>query len=93
VYGACTRDRDNVCLIMELMEGGNLFQRIYDRKKRRMSYLEILQVRCGFPGVLIGADAAARGVGVRWGLWRQHLVSHAVGLDCTGLAVISAGHC
>lgn len=27
------------------MEGGNLFQRIYDRCKRRMSYLEILQVR------------------------------------------------
>ncbi len=55
VYGACTSDRYNVCLIMELMEGGNLFQRIYDRKKRRMSYLEILQVRlaharcrCGF---------------------------------------------
>lgn len=45
VYGACTRDRANVCLIMELMEGGNLFQRIYDHSKRRMSYLEILQVR------------------------------------------------
>lgn len=30
---------------LQLMEGGNLFQRIYDRCKRRMSYLEILQVR------------------------------------------------
>ena len=29
---------------LQLMEGGNLFQRIYDRCKRRMSYLEILQV-------------------------------------------------
>lgn len=48
VYGACTRDRFNVCLIMELLEGGNLFQRIYDRKKRRMSYLEILQARGSF---------------------------------------------
>ena len=44
VYGACTRDPTNVCLIMELMDGGNLFQRIYDRKKRRLSYLDILQV-------------------------------------------------
>ena len=26
------------------MEGGSVFQRIYDRNKRRMSYLEILQV-------------------------------------------------
>eukprot|EP00887_Chlorella_sp_A99_P004370 scaffold15.g4370.t1 len=30
---------------LELMEGGSLFQRIYDRKRRRMSYLEILQAR------------------------------------------------
>ncbi|KAL4420504.1 hypothetical protein ABPG75_010160 [Micractinium tetrahymenae] len=44
VYGACTADREHVCLIMELLEGGNLFQRIYDRNKRRMSYLEILQL-------------------------------------------------
>lgn len=44
VYGACTGDRDHVCLIMELCENGNLFQRIYDRRRRRMSYLEILQV-------------------------------------------------
>ena len=36
VYGACTADTRHVCLIMELMEGGNLFQRIYDRNKRRM---------------------------------------------------------
>ena len=28
------------------MEGGNLFQRIYDRCKRRMGYLEILQASC-----------------------------------------------
>jgi serine/threonine protein kinase len=52
VYGACTRDRQHVSLIMELMEGGSLHQRIYDRCKRRMGYLEILQVgrpSCGAP--------------------------------------------
>ena len=29
---------------MELVPGGNLAERIYDRNKRRMSYIEILQV-------------------------------------------------
>ena len=44
VYGACTDDRNKCCLIMELMKGGNLYQRIHDKKRRRMSYIEILQV-------------------------------------------------
>jgi serine/threonine protein kinase len=44
VYGACTADRAHVALIMELLEGGSLHQRIYDRCRRRMGYLEILQV-------------------------------------------------
>ena len=44
MYGACTEDPEHVCLIMERMEG-NLQQRIYDPNKRRMGYLEILQVR------------------------------------------------
>lgn len=44
VYGACTGDRAKCCLIMELIPGGNLFQRIYDRRRRRMTYLEILQL-------------------------------------------------
>ncbi|KAK9807897.1 hypothetical protein WJX72_012460 [[Myrmecia] bisecta] len=44
VYGACLKDAANVCLIMELVAGGSLAQRIYDRHKRRMTYLEILQV-------------------------------------------------
>lgn len=44
VYGACTSDRARCCLIMELVTGGNLFQRIYDRNKRRLTYLEILQL-------------------------------------------------
>jgi len=44
VYGACTQDKDHVCLIMELCENGNLASRIYDRRRRRMSYLEILQI-------------------------------------------------
>ena len=44
VYGACTDDRNKCCLIMELMQGGNLYQRIHDKKRRRMTYIEILQV-------------------------------------------------
>ena len=44
VYGACTDDRNKCCLIMELMKGGNLYQRIHDKKRRRMTYIEILQV-------------------------------------------------
>jgi len=44
VHGACTSDRARCCLIMELAPGGNLFQRIYDRNKRRLTYMEILQL-------------------------------------------------
>ncbi len=44
VYGACTDDRNKCCLIMEHMKGGNLYQRIHDKKRRRMTYIEILQV-------------------------------------------------
>lgn len=45
VYGACQAgDAATACLIMELVPGGSLGGRIYDRHKRRMSYLEILQV-------------------------------------------------
>lgn len=43
VYGACTDDRNKCCLIMELMKGGNLYQRIHDRNRRRLTYIEILQ--------------------------------------------------
>ena len=44
VYGACTDDKNRCCLIMELMNGGNLYQRIHDRNKRRITYIEILQI-------------------------------------------------
>ncbi|KAK2078084.1 hypothetical protein QBZ16_003952 [Prototheca wickerhamii] len=44
VLGASTSRPESMCLIMELMEGGNLGQRIYDRHKRRLGYLEILQL-------------------------------------------------
>uniref|UniRef100_A0A1D1ZQR8 Protein kinase domain-containing protein n=1 Tax=Auxenochlorella protothecoides TaxID=3075 RepID=A0A1D1ZQR8_AUXPR len=44
VLGASTARPESLCLIMELMEGGNLAQRIHDRHKRRLGYLEILQV-------------------------------------------------
>ena len=45
MYGACLAgDASTACLIMELLPGGSLAARIYDRHKRRMGYLEILQV-------------------------------------------------
>ena len=44
VHGACLGDASSACLIMELMASGNLAERIYNPHKRRMSYLEILQV-------------------------------------------------
>ncbi|KDD72426.1 protein kinase, partial [Helicosporidium sp. ATCC 50920] len=44
VHGASVRDARNVCLIMELMRGGNLAQRIHDRHKRRLGYLDILRL-------------------------------------------------
>ena len=45
MYGACLAgDASTACLIMELVPGGSLAARIYDRHKRRMGYLEILQV-------------------------------------------------
>lgn len=71
MYGACTADREHVCLIMELMEGGSLHQRIYDRCKRRMGYLEILQVWAGLyhrgrPRVKGSARAARGGMRGDW---------------------------
>lgn len=44
VYGASLRDPASACLVMELVEGGNLHQRIYDRSRPWLTHLEILQV-------------------------------------------------
>lgn len=43
VLGACLGEPAQACLIMELVEGGSLAQRIHDRKKRRLTYMQILQ--------------------------------------------------
>lgn len=43
VLGACLGEPSQACLIMELVEGGSLAGRIHDRKKRRLTYLQILQ--------------------------------------------------
>ena len=45
VYGASLKDPAHACLVMELVKGGNLHQRIYDRSTPRLTHLEILQVR------------------------------------------------
>lgn len=44
LLGACLTNKDNVCLIMELIENGNLSKRIHNRKLRKMEYLEVLQI-------------------------------------------------
>eukprot|EP00803_Ostreobium_quekettii_P002922 evm.model.scf_229.2 EVM.evm.TU.scf_229.2 scf_229:27456-37448(-) len=44
VLAACFKDKENVCLIMELVEGGNLSQRIHNRNKRKLDYLEVLKL-------------------------------------------------
>ncbi|KAK9918851.1 hypothetical protein WJX75_007510 [Coccomyxa subellipsoidea] len=44
VYGASLRDPVSACLVMELVMGGNLHQRIYDSSKPRLTHLEILQI-------------------------------------------------
>lgn len=44
VYGASLKDHKNACLVMELVKGGNLHQRIYDRSAPRLTHLEVLQV-------------------------------------------------
>lgn len=44
LLGASFSDRLHVGLIMELVEGGNLAERIYAPNKRRLDYLEILQI-------------------------------------------------
>lgn len=44
VLGACVKDRSSICLIMELVEGGNLFQRIHNPLKPRLTAIESLKV-------------------------------------------------
>jgi serine/threonine protein kinase len=44
LLAACLNDKDNICLIMELIENGNLSKRIHNRKLRKMEYLKVLQV-------------------------------------------------
>lgn len=44
VFGACLQAEETVCLIMELAEGGSLYQRIHDPTRPRMTLVEALQV-------------------------------------------------
>ena len=44
LLGACLTDKNRICLIMELVENGNLSKRIHNRKIRKMEYFQILQV-------------------------------------------------
>ena len=44
VYGACLQSSATICLIMELVAGGNLYQLIHHSKGSRMSLIDALQV-------------------------------------------------
>ncbi|MEW5302145.1 MAG: hypothetical protein WDW36_004954 [Sanguina aurantia] len=44
LLGASLGDRQHLALIMDLAEGGNLSERIHSIRKRRLGYLEVLQV-------------------------------------------------
>ena len=57
MYGASLKDPGSACLVMELVPGGNLHQRIYDRSLPRMTHLDILQVR-GAPSCCALQDGA-----------------------------------
>lgn len=46
LLGASLGDRQHLALIMDLAEGGNLSERIHSIRKRRLGYLEVLQVGC-----------------------------------------------
>jgi hypothetical protein len=57
VLGACLDGTSTICLIMELVEGGNLHQRIHDPRRPRMTLLEALEVRSPLPATLFNAHA------------------------------------
>ena len=44
VLGACLKDRASACLIMELVDGGNLFHRLHDQTRPRLTTIQALQV-------------------------------------------------
>lgn len=44
VYGASLKDPGNACLVMELVRGGNLHQRIFDRNLPKLTHMQILQI-------------------------------------------------
>lgn len=46
LLGASMQDPEHLCLIMELLPGGSLHDRLYKRPNhRQLTYLEIVQVR------------------------------------------------
>ncbi len=53
MLGGCLGLPEKACLIMELVEGGNLADRIHDRRKRRLTYLQILQASGSFAILLV----------------------------------------
>lgn len=44
VYAACLSDAGRSCVVMELVRGGCLAQRIHDRTRPPLTYLQVLQI-------------------------------------------------
>ncbi|KAF6257343.1 hypothetical protein COO60DRAFT_1626853 [Scenedesmus sp. NREL 46B-D3] len=76
----CGHQQQQLALIMELVEGGNLSQRIYHPSKRRLSYLEVLQ---------IGLDVARGLAYLHPAVVHRDLKPHNVLLEANGRAKIA----
>lgn len=48
LYAACLTDKNRICLIMELVENGNLSWRIHNRNIRKLEYIQVLQAGLKF---------------------------------------------
>ncbi|WIA40776.1 hypothetical protein OEZ86_004456 [Tetradesmus obliquus] len=74
------QQQQQLALIMELVEGGNLAQRIYHPSKRRLTYMEVLQ---------IGLDVAAGLAYLHPAVLHRDLKPQNVLLDGSGRAKIA----
>lgn len=53
VYGACLDSTSTICLIMELVEGGNLYQLIHHSKHHCLTLVQALEARKSFSPQLL----------------------------------------
>lgn len=85
LLGASLGDRQHLALIMDLAEGGNLSERIHSIRKRRLGYLEVLQVgwMSGSTKRLVHPAAPPS-----WGEAVQEISRSSVPVDARHLSVV-----